>query len=271
MLRYVFSLFIVILASIQAFAQTGPVLREINSINGFDEAMATIEESFRGALDRFPGKKPEVLVEAWRVAEAGAFDSARIIATSEAVLADTLRPEDLAVLLACFRSDFGMRISQIEIAATDPDVRQAKESDGPALYAALERGDPKRLELYNRLIDHLQVVDIGEAIALNMTYAMVSGMLGASRQPATDEQIAAVVKQVSGNVRAKIEDASRASTAWTYRDVGLEDLERYVDFVETPEATRYCGGMIAAIDKILAAEARSFGNRLMIALGHRKA
>lgn len=257
--------------AVPALAQSAPTLRDVNGINGFDEMVEQLETSFRSALDKYPGPKPEPLVEAWKEAQDGAFDVERMIAELEGVIATQLKPEEIAVLLDHFKSDFGMRISLLEIAATRPDVQQAKDTEGSTLYAELEEKDPERLALYDRLIEDMQAVDIGEAIGLNMTYAMVSAMLGAAKQPVTDEQIAAVVKQNAATMRAAIEDSVTSSTAWTYRDLGLDDMRKYVAFLETPAARRYYQASMMALDRVLTDEARAFGNRLMIALGQRKA
>lgn len=257
--------------AVPVFTQSAPTLRDINGINGFDEMVEQLETSFRGALDRYPGPKPEPLVEAWKVAQEGAFDSARMAAELEGAMAAQLKPKEIAALLDYFKSDFGMRVSRLEIAATRPDVQQEKDAEGAILYADLEAKDPERLALYDRLIDKMQAVDVGEAIALNVAYAMVSAMLGASKQPATDEQIAAVVKQNAASLRANILDSITSSTAWTYRDLSLDDMRKYVAFLETPEAQRYYQAAMMALDRTLTDEARAFGNRLMIALGQRKA
>lgn len=257
--------------AVPAYAQSTPTLRDIHRINGFDEAVAELEYSFRGALDQYPGAKPERLVDAWRVAQEGAFDTERLIPELEAVVAGRLKPEEIAVLLDFFKSDLGMRISRMEIAATRPEVQETKDAEGAALYARLATEDPERLALYTRLIDTLQSVDVGEAIALNMTYAIVSAILGAANQPATDEQIAAVVRQNTATLRADIEKHAASNTAWIYRDVGMEDMRRYAAFLETPEAKRYYATILLAFDRVFTAEARAFGNKLMIALGQRKA
>lgn len=265
--------FVVVFLSlaVAAYAQSAPTLRDIHTINGFDEAIAELESSFRGAFDQYPGPKPEQLVDAWRVAQEGAFDSERLIPELEALVAGQLKPEEIADLLDFYKSDLGMHISQVEIAATLPEVKPIKEAEGAALYATLGTADPERLALYNNLMEGLHAVDVSEAIALNITYAMVSAMLGGAKQPATDEQIAAIVKQNTATLRAAIENHTTSHTAWTYRNVSMEDLRRYVAFLETPAAKRYYASILLAFDRVFTAEARALGNKLMIALGQRKA
>ena len=52
-----------------------------------------------------------------------------------------------------------------------------------------------RLALYRKMWTIISAVDTGEAVALNMGYAMLSEMLGAAGKPLPDDQIMALLRQ----------------------------------------------------------------------------
>lgn len=253
-----------------AAAQTSPSMRDINRINGFDEMIRGIPKGIEGALDQIPGNKPEQFIDAWSVALEEAFDPKQMIEDVEALVAEQLTSADLAALFKHFDSPFGRKVSAIEIAAEDTD-NDEKVTKGSAIYSTLSEKDPERLTLYNRLLDGLEAIDMAEAVALNMTYSMVAGMAAAAKQPASDQQISAMVKQGTANMRESITGFVNASTAFVYAGLELDELRRYVEFIETPEATRYYRAMQTALDRVISKEARSFGNSLMVAMGQRKA
>lgn len=254
-----------------AIAQTAPTLREINSINGFDQAVQQYRPMVAKAIDNIPGQKPEPLVDGWQHAVSATFDPTTMIPEIEALMSPKLSQSDLTTLFAFYDSDFGRKISALEVAAQARQARGERLEEGAAIYATLAEKDPERLALYTRLIDGLQAVDVGEATALNVTYAMVSGMMGAAKQPATDDQIAAIVKNATPTLREAVEEACRSSTAYAYRDLSIEDLRRYVEFLETPEGRRYYAVGMNSLGKVVTSEALKFGHSLMVAMGQRKA
>ncbi|MFH1793588.1 MAG: hypothetical protein ABIK36_19040 [Pseudomonadota bacterium] len=252
-------------------AQTSRSIRDINSINGFDEMVNGFRETMAGALDRVPGKKPRGLSDAWSVAMETSFNSRDMVREMEAEVGPRLTPEEIGQLYEFFSSDLGLGISELEIDASGPELATIKATEGSAIYSGLASKDPERLALYNRLLDGVDAVGMGEALGLNVSYALVAGMVGAAKRPMSDEQIAALVKKSTINLRQAITDALNSSTAYVYRELSLVELGEYVAFLETPAARKYYELMMTALDRIMTKESRQFGNSIMVALGRRKA
>lgn len=264
-------MFAILLAPIApVLAQTQPTLHEINDINGFKEALDAISKAFHTAPDQIGGQPaPPALKEAWELAQEGAYDPNKMRAAIETALDGRFRPEELAALHEFFASPLGKAVTALEVASAANAVE--KKSEGKRLYADLQMNDPQRLDLYGSMLDSLNAIDNSEAMALNMLYSMMAGMAASAKQPLTDEQLQGAVRLLTKNVRAELEQSIYASAAYTYRDLPIDDLKKYVEFLATPAAHRYYDLFMIELDKVVSSEAKAVGNRLMIAFGQRKA
>lgn len=251
-------------------AQEQPTLQSINDINGFHDFFAAIKRSYDG-FDEFSGPKPEKLVDAWAVASEEAFDADRLVAAVEARMAGKLTDAELRELYGYFSSPLGLKVSALEIANAKAGDTKAREVEGQRIFKDLAAKDPERVALYNRMLEGLGAIDFAEVVTLNMTYGMVAGMFAAAETPVTDEVMLALVKQATADIRQTAEKIIQADTAITYRDLPGEELEKHVEFLETPAGTRYYELSLQAVDQVLSKEARDFGSRLFAALGMRKA
>jgi hypothetical protein len=255
-----------IAGTVAAPAQT---ISEINKANGFHEMLMGLGPSIVTGMKSVPG--PEKVKEALSAAAEGAFDADKMEIAIETRMDGQLQPADLSNLAAFFASPLGKRVTALEIRASDPQSAERKKTEGPRILAELQAGDPARLALYRKIIDDISAVDMAEAIALNMGYAMVSGMLAAAGQPLSDEQIMALVHKQAANFREKAEKGIMEGSAFTYRDLSLEDLRLYEAFLASPAGSHYYDRMQTALGAVMADEARSLGQRFFVALGYRKA
>jgi hypothetical protein len=255
----------------EAAAQEQPTVQSISGINGFRESMAAMEHSFKNAFNEYPGPKPEKLVEAWTVASEDAFAADRIAMSVETQMESQLTAAELRALYDYFSSPFGAKVSALEIANAGNADTQAKIAEGQRLFEDLAATDPKRVALYARMLDGMEAVDVAEAINLNVVYSMMAGVVGAAGTPVTNEQMLAIVKQATAGLRQTVEKTLQAQTAMIYRDLTNEELEQYVEFLETPAGSHYYEIAQRALDTVLSKEAREFGNRLFAAMGMRKA
>ena len=267
--RLIQAILIVLVLGAPSLAE--PTLRDINKMNGFDESVEGIKSTFASSLDRFPGSLPEELAEAWEIASDGAFDPQRMISAMEENAGSKIDQEQLSTLHAFFDTPLGRKISALEIAATKQPSPEEKQAEGQAILAILPERDPERLALYRRMVDGLGAIDIGESIAMNVVYALIAAVVGASGTTMSDEDLRGTVLKSMGPVRETVGKSVYSGMAWTYRDVPIGELRRYAEFLETPAAARYYDVMMSAFGAVLTAEARTFGNRLFVSLGLRKA
>ena len=159
----------------------------------------------------------------------------------------------------------------LEIQASAPEAREAKKIEGAKTLGELPSRDPARLALYRKMMDDISAVDTGEAVALNMGYAMLTEMLGAAGKPLPDDQVMALLRKQTEGLRRDIDSDAMESAAYIYRDMSMADLKLYEAFLASPAGGRYYDQMQVALGAVMTDEARSFGHRFFVALGYRKA
>jgi hypothetical protein len=257
--------------AVGTLASPAQTLAEINKANGFYESLVAIGPNFANGIKSIPVPLSKKFQDAWSDAMQGSFDADKMEAAIESRMADKLTAADLFDLATFYASPLGKRVTALEIQASALQAKEEKATEGSRILAELPSSDPARLELYRRIMDDLSAVDMGEAIALNVGYAMAAGMLGAVGQPLKDEQITALVHQQSANIREEIEKKIMEGNVYTYRDLSIDDLKLYSAFLASPAGSRYYDQMLTAFGMVVGDEARSFGQRLFVTLGYRKA
>ena len=266
--RLALALCCLVALTLAAPAQT---ISDINKANGFHEMLMGIGPGFTAAVKSAPGMPPQKVRDALAAALEGAFDPVKMEAAVETRMADKLTAKDLSDLAAFYASPLGKQVTALEIQAATPQAREAKKIEGPKILGELPSSDPARLALYKKIMDDLSAVDTGEAVALNMGYAMLSEMLGAAGKPLPDDQIMALLRKQTEGLRRNIDTDAMQSAAYIYRDLPLTDLKLYEAFLASPAGNHYYDQMQVALGAVMTDEARSFGHRFFVALGYRKA
>jgi hypothetical protein len=251
-----------------AQAQT---ISEINKANGFHEMLMGIGPGFTAAVKSAPGTPPRKVQDALAAAMEGAFDPEKMEAAIEARMADKLSARDLSELASFYASPLGKQVTALEIQASSPQAREAKKIEGAKILGELPTRDPARFALYRKMMDDISAVDTGEAVGLNMGYAMLSEMLGAAGKPLPDDQVMALLRKQTDGLRRDIDNDAMEAAAYIYRDMSMADLKLYEAFLASPAGSRYYDQMQVALGAVMTDEARSFGHRFFVALGYRKA
>ena len=176
-------------------------------------------------------------------------------------------------LLAYYGTGVGKLATEMEIAAQQPGIAEQVMAAGTELLRQMTESGDRRLEMYRRIARSTQAVENGISLQMNMTYAVLSGMMNSPLLPyaLSDEEILAIVNAQSTQVRADVAEAVFASFAYTYRDMSIDDLDSYAAFLDSPAARTFYLSTQRAIRDALLARARGFGHELMVLIGARKA
>lgn len=257
-----------IVGTVASSAQT---LHEINKANGLYEVLIDIGPGFTDAMKSIPGPLPKNYQEALAIATVGGFNPDKMERAVELRMGDKLTTTDLSELGAFYTSPLGKHVTDLEIQASRPEAEASKAIEGKRILAELPIKDPARLELYRKIADDLRVVDLGEAIALNVGYAMIAGMQSAAKNPLSDQQMMDIMHEQSPHIRPEIERTLMEGSAYTYRDLSLSDLKLYSKFLTSSAGHRYYDQLLMALGAVVADETRAFGHRLSAALGSSKA
>jgi hypothetical protein len=264
-------LLLIWIGALPSYAADEDLLRRTNEACGFDQAIESIHREFVKSVTNIPGNPPAQIMEAIKAISDRSFDAGRIIRNSESEILKQGGNADLAAVEKHCTSPFGRRIVELEVAsAAHPDF-EAAQQQGNAIFAQLPMKDGERLDLYRRIVESQSQIDLTESMSLNMAYSMLAAVAASRQVPLSNQQITDLMRGVSAGMRERLEKTIYAGMAFTYRDLPVSDLRKYVEFLETEPARAYYDNMLRALDKALSFESREFGNQLMTELGLRKA
>lgn len=174
-------------------------------------------------------------------------------------------PVEFSVPISQFlRTPLGERINETELYASSTVNKDIVESVGGDIFSILPEEDPERLHLYERMINDLGFQEHGEALALNMGYAMLVGVFASGKGPVTipHDQIKFLLEAGRSEMSREIEKKIMVNTAFAYRDISLQEMEIYLTFLQTEAAEKFYEILFFSFNKILSERAQKFGERL---------
>jgi hypothetical protein len=141
-------------------------------------------------------------------------------------------------VLAWLSADLGARFTRIEEKTGEPAEAARIEKGAEQFY---RRVGPERRKLCERMSAALEAGETNATLFINVTTAVLYGI--AISEPSGDEAIVATVrKKLEAQRPEMVAEMSKHATwsfAFTYQDVGDDDLEAYVNFLETPAARHF--------------------------------
>jgi hypothetical protein len=199
---------------------------------------------------------------------AAAFSPERMRAWTSARLAKELTDEDVDAVLEFATSDLGKRFTRAEetVAAVD----QKRMEDGAK--AALAKASDARKALLRRLVAVLRAEEIAADLTINMSNAIVYGVAASAPGADAEGAIANAKKQAAARrpqLLAFFREFTYLQAAYAYRDIGDEDLTRYIAFNETPVAQRFNDATAKAVDYAVVQCSLQLGRSIASELGNK--
>lgn len=260
--------------SVPAHSEDSAKLSDFLTLVGFDTFLASIPSGINHALENSPTVDvDESMREAIGELATMHFDPSGMKQGIVEKMADALSDAQLDELSVYYSEGLGKRATELEVAAQQPGVEGLVQTEGLEILQRLTESKDERLFAYQRIVQSMNALEIGTTLAMNLTYAMISGMMGSPQLPysLTDEQILEIVGQQSEQIRAQVTGAVFASFAYTYREMSIDDLAAYATFLESHKAQTFYSRVGEAFQNTILPRARAFGHDLMVRMGVRKA
>ena len=180
-------------------------------------------------------------------------------------MAGRLDDTELDEILGFLASDLGRRVTKMEIEAQDPSVADGVDMAGEQIAAELMESAPDRIAAYQNMLDAIDAVESGVTTALNMNFAVLSGMVASGRMSyqMSEGEILSLIAAQEDMIREEVRKSAMESAAFTYRDLSDEDLEMYVEFLTSNVGKKLYGVMNTMADEIMSERGRAFGKRML--------
>ncbi len=253
-----------LMAPASAGAEEAPSpVRAMMIVSGMVEQFSDFGETFRAGISaaatQSPGLPPD-LVEALGDIGARVMDGEAFVDDLEVELEATLSPGEIEDFAAFYRTSFGQRIRQVELANSTPDVQLEIEHDRAALRAELER-DPERLALAEDVDRTHHTSELAATTTVSMMRALAIGMVEGAGQggPEVLAAVDAKIEQMHAPIVAHMHEVMLAIIARTYRDLSNEELAEYVEFLNTESVRAVCAALSEAESNFMTVRSRQIG------------
>ncbi len=179
---------------------------------------------------------------------------------------------DYDALEAYFSQGVGLRVTEAEKYAQSQPNDEAKEGARLIAIEELLENDPERLDQISQMIISMDLVGSGTSMAMNLGYAMISGMASTGQLPGdpSDDRILGILNSQRGQIESQIFDSSVESAAYTYKDISHRDMQDYIEFLESDLGQKLYNVLNRALVDVLTTATRKFGHDLMIRSGVRE-
>jgi hypothetical protein len=177
-------------------------------------------------------------------------------------LAATLSVADEKEVLVWLSTDLGRRITRLEERQGEVEQFQKTEEEGPKVLAGLPK---ERVDKLRRLGEAIRIGDSTATMVINMGIATAYGAASAMPGGADEDALRALRSRFESQrpmIAAAMTERAILAYAYAYRELKDEELDRYIEFSETPAGRRYNDAAAQALDKALLQASLELGRKL---------
>lgn len=238
---------------------------------GFDAAISSFVEEVKSTDTGLESDDPEFDAARDAIAER-IFRPDVLFAAVAARVDDKFDDAEYDALEAYFSQGVGLRVTEAEKYAQSPENDAERAEKTPAIIEDLLANNPERLDQIEQMIEAMDVVGSGTAMAMNLGYAMISGMASTGKMPGglTDDQILMMLNARRDQIEAEVFNNTVLSAAFTYRDISNADMADYLGFLQSDLGRKLYSVMESAQVDVLTAASRKYGHDLMVLSGVRE-
>ncbi len=239
------SLLALLLSAGQAWAGdlSEATLNKLMDVSGVNKQTAAIPEMIKTSMDELEqseetsGKQSPLTKEDFKGLKAALVDAFQVDSLLKATAArirKNVSEADAKQVLGWLESDLGRKITQAEVDATNDEARGSMMNEARTLMA-----DKERVALAHQLDKLLHATD--EAINFRVEGETVMYVAVSKRlRPDHPVDAEAFKKQVASGIdRSSVEQSLILSFVYTYRNIDIPSLKKYVDFLGQPAMRRF--------------------------------
>jgi hypothetical protein len=227
-----------------------------------DSLVPQVRAGMAAGIQRGPGQASEQQKAKMLACAQSAFAAGSLRPPALDAIAGTLRPQDVAPLLAWYDSATGRRIATIEATSAQetPDPQERLRRGGEALAGASQA---RRASL-QAILAETHSVDMMADTLIGMALAVQQGL--ASADPAAS---ATPVSELRANLASRrpqlvahYAEISLPAYAFTYLALSDDELRQYADHLATPAAMAFSDGTMRGVSRALGAGSVALGRCL---------
>lgn len=231
---------------------------------GFDAFVSALSQSFQDS-DNAMAQSDEGFGVAWDLAAKQIFPSDDMFQDITGEIDGSLEAEEIDEMVQFFETGLGKKVTDMEVAAQTGEASLRLEVEGAQILAEMIENDVDRLERYTSMVEALGVVESQVATAMNINFAIMSGMAASGKLPyeMSEEEILGNIASQQDLMRADIQNSVYVTFAFTYQGLSDAELDEYIAFLTSDNGRALYGSINRATETVLNVRAHAFGARLM--------
>ena len=174
----------------------------------------------------------------------GAYQPSEILSTIGLEVKNSISESEARDVLAWYESDLGRRITKAEEDASTPAAYRKMIREAQSLLA-----DEKRVEIARKLDGLLNATDLAMQLQEDVGIAVfiaISKVMNPD-QPVHIEAFKSRMLAQEQQLRANIEQLVIVSYVYSYKDIDIDSLEKYVEFNERPNTRHFNDSVIKGL------------------------
>ncbi len=215
---------------------------------------------FEQARQQAPGISDAELVEIRKSIE-DAFQPSKILSTISIEIKNNISESKANDLLAWYESNLGKKITKAEEDASTPVAYQEMIRDAQLLLA-----DEKRVKLVKKIDNLLNATDMTMQLQENTAIAIFTAISTAMNpgQPVNVNAFKAQLSAQEQQMRANAEQLVIVSYVYTYKDIEITSIEKYIQFLERSNTRKFNDSIIIGMKYALNQSINEMANSLVL-------
>ena len=244
---------------------------ELIRIIGMDVALNGFSESVKSSSGGF-GANNRALEELQNDLADKHFDGDILMGAMAVLINDRFTDSEYDDITAFLSQGAGLRITEAEKFAQDPANEDLRAAQIDEAVSDLITNRPERMDQIGRMIVAMDMVNSGTALAMNLSYAMMSGMASSGKMPGdfSEDRILGMLESQREMMEQQIIRSTIEEAAFTYRDISDADMDAYIAFLESDLGQKLYNILNAALVDVLTNASRKFGRELIEQSGVRE-
>ncbi|MBU0996273.1 MAG: hypothetical protein KJ737_27560 [Proteobacteria bacterium] len=178
----------------------------------------------------------------------GAFQSSEILKTIGKEIKNNLSESEVKELLVWYESDLGIMITKSEKEASTPFAYQEMFRDAGMLLA-----DEKRVTIAKKIDKLVNSTDMALQLQNNTGIAIFSAISTVMNpgQPTNLDVFKAQMAAQENQMRAEMEQIIILSSVYSYQNIEIDQMEKYIQFLERPHTIKFNNSVIKGMKTAL--------------------
>ncbi|MCB1528338.1 MAG: DUF2059 domain-containing protein [Hyphomicrobiaceae bacterium] len=246
---------------------------KLAEISGMIDALDEMADAIAGQAEQITQEgdatgEPAEFLAAWKKAANKGFSADTMKAEFLKRLEGKLAPDETNAVTEFYVSDLGKKLVAAETASASDAGQQEMASLAPSLMEGLAK-EPARKAVLDKIAAVTNLNELMTSMTLNVSRAVLIGMATAdtSSRRMTLEDISQVMAQQKPTIAKQSEAMAMLSLAHAYKDMSVDDLEKYGNFLATPAGGKFIKVTTGAIDAVMSGASLTFGKLLAAELG----